>query len=92
MKQRPIPAGYITAAVVYFAMLIWWQWEELNGTGQPSRAALFGIGLAVVYLLYLLACFMIEMPESLGAVPVVGRYGKMWLVGPDRHRDMVLTP
>ena len=81
MKQRPIPAGYITAAVLYFAMLIWWQWEELNGTGQPQEAALFGIGLAVVYLLYLLACFMVEMPESLKTVPVVGRYGKMlgWL-------------
>ncbi|MGB1462909.1 MAG: hypothetical protein ACPG8Q_05195, partial [Candidatus Poseidoniaceae archaeon] len=81
MKQRPIPAGYITTAVLYFAMLIWWQWEELNGTGEPQEAALFGIGLAVVYLLYLLACFMVEMPESLKTVPVVGRYGKMlgWL-------------
>ncbi len=81
MKQRPIPAGYISAAVLYFGMLIWWQWEELNGTGQPQEAALFGIGLSVVYLLYLLACFMVEMPESLKTVPVVGRYGKMlgWL-------------
>ncbi|HII18154.1 MAG TPA: hypothetical protein HA311_02215, partial [Candidatus Poseidoniaceae archaeon] len=56
MKQRPIPAGYISTAVLYFGMLIWWQWEELNGSGQPQEAALFGIGLSVVYLLYLLAC------------------------------------
>ena len=53
--------------------------EELSMASQ--EAALFGIGLAVVYLLYLLACFMVEMPESIKTVPVVGRYGKMlgWL-------------
>ena len=46
-----------------------------------NDAAVFGVGLSVVYVAFLMLCFMKEVPPSLKEVPIIGKYGKLmiWL-------------
>ena len=45
-------------------------------------AAWFGFILSFVHVGYVMACFMVEMPEPLKEVPVIGKFGKMlgWML------------
>ena len=81
MKHKPIPWAVALTGVLYWGLLIYWASDDLNSTGAPREAALFGIIFSVVYVAYTMACFQMDMPEGLKDAPVIGRYGKLlaWL-------------
>ena len=82
MKHKPVPLGVVLTGVLYFGLLFYWQWDALSGSGAPQEAAIFGIVLAVAYVAYVMACFQIDLPESMKKLPVIGRYSKLygWLI------------
>ena len=67
--------------MLYYALLIYWQSDELSGTGQAREAAVFGLVFSVLYLGYCMLCFQRDLPPGLKDMPFVGRYGKLtgWL-------------
>ena len=82
MKHKPVPLGVVLTGVLYFGLLFYWQWDELSGTGAARDAAIFGIVLGVAYVAYVMACFQIDLPESMKKLPIIGRYSKLygWLI------------
>ncbi len=90
MSKRPIPWAIGVISLLYWGMLIYWQREALfDATSIPAAtrsdavtAAWFGFILSFVHVGYVMACFMVEMPEPLKEVPVIGKFGKMlgWML------------
>jgi preprotein translocase subunit SecY len=81
MKHKPIPWAIVLTGVLYWGLLVYWASDDLNSTGAPRDAALFGIIFSIVYVGYVMACFQMDMPDGLKDAPVIGRYGKLlaWL-------------
>ncbi|MBL6733281.1 MAG: hypothetical protein ISP84_01900, partial [Candidatus Poseidonia sp.] len=52
MKHKPIPWAIALTGVLYYALLIYWQSDELSGTGAARDAAVFGLIFSVFYLAY----------------------------------------
>ena len=50
MKHKPIPWAVALTGVLYWGLLIYWASDDLNSTGAPREAALFGIIFSVVYV------------------------------------------
>ena len=82
MKHKPIPWAIALTGVLYYALLIYWQSDELSGSGQARDAAVFGLVFSVIYVAYCMLCFQRDLPPGLKDMPFVGRYGKLtgWLV------------
>ena len=78
MKHKPVPLGVVLTGVLYFGLLFYWQWAALSGSGAPRDAAISGIVLAVAYVAYVMACFQIDLPESMKKLPIIGRYSKLY--------------
>ena len=65
MKHKPVPIGVVLTGVIYFGLLFYWQWDELQGEGAARDAAIFGIVLAVAHVAYVMACFQRDLPASM---------------------------
>ena len=57
MKHKPIPWAIALTGVLYYALLIYWQSDELSGSGQARDAAVFGLVFSVAYVAYCMLCF-----------------------------------
>ncbi len=89
MGKQSIPWAVGLTGILYFGMLIYWEFEAfeaalgLGGTASQNAidGAIFGLGMSIAYVAYLILCFTKDMPEGLKEVPIVGRYGKLlgWL-------------
>ena len=90
MSKRPIPWAIGVISLLYWGMLIYWRRGALRCDQYPSRDPIrccdrklwFGFILSFVHVGYVMACFMVEMPEPLKEVPVIGKFGKMlgWML------------
>ena len=81
MKHKSIPWAIMLTGVLYYALLIYWQSDELSGSGQARDAAVFGLIFSVFYVGYCMLCFQKDLPAGLKDAPFIGRYGKLtgWL-------------
>ena len=88
MGKQSIPWAVGLTGILYFGMLIYWEFEAFEaalGSGTATQnaidGAIFGLGLSIVYVAYLILCFTKDMPAGLKEVPFIGRYGKLlgWL-------------
>jgi preprotein translocase subunit SecY len=83
MKHKPMPLAVALSGLLYWGLLVYWVRDDLQAGFDTAggEAAIFGIVFSIVYVGYLMACLMIDMPEGLKTMPVVGRYGKLlgWL-------------
>jgi preprotein translocase subunit SecY len=83
MSKRSVPWAVALVGLLYFGTLIYWQSDALFGdvTMYDNDAAVFGVGLSVLYVAFLMLCFMKDVPPSLKEVPIIGKYGKLmiWL-------------
>jgi len=83
MSKRSVPWAVALVGLLYFGTLVYWQSDALFGdvTMYDNDAAVFGVGLSVIYVAFLMLCFMKEVPASLKEVPIIGKYGKLltWL-------------
>ena len=83
MGKRSVPWAVALVGLLYFGTLVYWQSDALFGdvTMYDNDAAVFGVGLSVVYVAFLMLCFMKEVPASIKEVPIIGKYGKLlvWL-------------
>ena len=83
MSKRSVPWAVALVGLLYFGTLIYWQSDALFGdtTMYDNDAAVFGVGLSVVYVAFMMLCFMKDLPPSLKEVPIIGKYGKLitWL-------------
>ena len=83
MKHKPMPLAVALSGLLYWGLLVYWVRDDLQAGFDTAggEAALFGLVFSLVYVGYLMACLMIDMPEGLKSMPVVGRYGKLlgWL-------------
>ncbi len=84
MSKRSVPWAVALVGLLYFGTLVYWQSDALFGdvTMYDNDAAVFGVGLSVVYVAFMMLAFMKEMPASLKEVPIIGKYGKLitWLI------------
>ena len=78
-----MPLAVALSGLLYWGLLVYWVRDDLQAGFDTAggEAALFGLVFSLVYVGYLMACLMIDMPEGLKSMPVVGRYGKLlgWL-------------
>ena len=65
MKHKPIPWAIALTGVLYYALLIYWQSDELSGSGQARDAAVFGLVFSVIYVAYCMLCFQKDLPPCL---------------------------
>ena len=89
MGKQSIPWAVGLTGILYFGMLGYWQYEAFEtalgfgGTASQNvqDGAIFGFGMGVAYVAYVILCFTKDLPEGLKEVPIIGRYGKMlgWL-------------
>ena len=89
MGKQSIPWAVGLTGLLYFGMLGYWQYEAFetalglggNVSQNAQDGAIFGFGLGVAYVAYVILCFTKDLPEGLKEVPIIGRYGKMlgWL-------------
>jgi preprotein translocase subunit SecY len=83
MKHKPMPLAVALSGLLYWGLLVYWVRDDLQAGFETAggEAAIFGLVFSVVYVGYLMACLMIDVPEGLKTMPVVGRYGKLlaWL-------------
>ena len=83
MKHKPMPIAVAISGLLYWGLLVYWVRDDLQAGFDTAggEAAIFGLIFSVVYVAYVMACLMIDMPEGLKSMPVVGRYGKLlaWL-------------
>ena len=89
MGKQSIPWAVGLTGLLYFGMLGYWQYEAFEtalgfgGTASQNvqDGAIFGFGMGVAYVAYIILCFTKDLPEGLKDVPIIGRYGKMlgWL-------------
>ncbi|MGY8670120.1 MAG: preprotein translocase subunit SecY [Candidatus Poseidoniales archaeon] len=83
MGKRSVPWAVALVGLLYFGTLVYWQSDALFGdvAMYDNDAAVFGVGLSVVYVAFLMLCFMKDLPPSLKDVPIIGKYGKLltWL-------------
>ena len=89
MGKQSIPWAVGLTGILYFGMLGYWQYEAFEtalgfgGTASQNvqDGAIFGFGMGVAYVAYVILCFTKDIPEGLKEVPIIGRYGKMlgWL-------------
>lgn len=89
MGKQSIPWAVGLTGLLYFGMLGYWQYEAFEtalgfgGTASQNvqDGAIFGFGMGVAYVAYIILCFTKDLPEGLKEVPIIGRYGKMlgWL-------------
>ena len=83
MKHKPMPLAVALSGLLYWGLLVYWVRDDLQAGFDTAggEAAIFGIVFSIVYVGYSMACLMIDMPEGLKTMPVVGRYGKLlgWL-------------
>jgi len=81
-KHKKIGWAVALTGALYYGLLIYWQSDELAGSGRPYEAAVFGLIFSAVYLAYLLLCFQRDLPDGLKEMPVIGRFGKLlgWLI------------
>ena len=61
MKHKPIPWAIALTGVLYYALLIYWQSDELSGSGQARDAAVFGLVFSVAYVAYCMLCFQLSL-------------------------------
>lgn len=90
MGKQSIPWAVGLTGLLYFGMLGYWEYEAFetalgfggNVSQNAQDGAIFGFGLGVAYVAYMILCFTKDMPEGMKDIPVIGRYGKMlgWLV------------
>lgn len=83
MKHKPMPLAVALSGLLYWGLLVYWVRDDLQAGFDTAggEAAIFGLVFSLIYVGYLMACLMIDMPEGLKTMPVVGRYGKLlgWL-------------
>ena len=83
MSKQPVPWAIALVSILYFGMLVYWQSEALFGdtTLYDTDAAVFGLGLSVAYVAYLMFGFLKDLPPALKDLPVIGKFGKLlgWL-------------
>ena len=83
MKHKPMPIAVAITGLLYWGLLVYWTRDDLQAGFDTAggEAAIFGLIFSIVYVAYVMACLMIDMPEGLKTMPVVGRYGKLlaWL-------------
>ena len=85
MGKQSIPWAVGLTGLLYFGMLGYWQYEAFEtalgfgGTASQNvqDGAIFGFGMGVAYVAYIILCFTKDLPEGLKDVPIIGRYGKM---------------
>ena len=58
MRQKPLPAGYFFSGLLYYGLMVYWQWDELQTTGKAQNSAIIGLVMSIAYLFYLLWCFV----------------------------------
>ena len=49
-KHKKIGWAVALTGALYYGLLIYWQSDELAGSGRPYEAAVFGLILSAVYL------------------------------------------
>jgi hypothetical protein len=83
MKHKPIPLAVALSGLMYWGLLVYWVYDDLKAgmDTEAGAAAVYGIVFSLVYVAYLMACFMNDLPEGIKSMPVIGRYGKLigWL-------------
>lgn len=89
MGKQSIPWAVGLTGLLYFGMLGYWQYEAFetalgfggNASQNVQDGAIFGFGMGVAYVAYIILCFTKDLPEGLKEVPIIGRYGKLlgWL-------------
>jgi preprotein translocase subunit SecY len=89
MGKQSIPWAVGLTGLLYFGMLGYWQYEAFEtafgfadtASQNAIDGAVFGFGMGVAYVAYIILCFTKDLPEGLKEVPIIGRYGKMlgWL-------------
>ena len=89
MGKQSIPWAVGLTGLLYFGMLGYWQYEAFEtafgfadtASQNAIDGAVFGFGMGVAYVAYVILCFTKDLPEGLKDVPIIGRYGKMlgWL-------------
>ena len=83
MKHKPMPIAVAITGLLYWGLLVYWTRDDLQAGFDTAggEAAIFGLIFSIVYVAYVMACLMIDMPEGLKTMPVVGRYCKLlaWL-------------
>ena len=83
MKHKPMPIAVAITGLLYWGLLVYWTRDDLQAGFDTAggEAAIFGLIFSIVYVAYVMACLMIDMPEGLKTMPVVGLYGKLlaWL-------------
>ena len=75
MSKQPVPWAIALVSILYFGMLVYWQSEALFGdtTLYDTDAAIFGLGLSVAYVAYLMFGFLKDLPPALKDLPVIGK-------------------
>ena len=43
MRQKPLPAGYFFSGLLYYGLMVYWQWDELQTTGKAQNSAIIGL-------------------------------------------------
>ena len=82
MNRRPIPWAIALIGALYFGTLIYWQQDALFGTGVEQIArdrATFGLAFSLVYVIFLLWCFMRDLPDGIKEIPFIGKGLKFFI-------------
>jgi preprotein translocase subunit SecY len=84
VNRRRVTWAIGLIAAMYYGTLFYWQKENLLGDSvdQVLRdRAILGIILSILYVGYLMWCFMNDLPEKIKDIPIIGKYLKLgiWL-------------
>lgn len=84
VNRRRVTWAIGLIAAMYYGTLFYWQKENLldDSVDQLLRdRAILGIVLSILYVGYLMWCFMTDLPEKIKEIPIVGKYLKLgvWL-------------
>jgi len=84
VNRRRVTWAIGLIAAMYYGTLFYWQKENLLGDSvdQVLRdRAILGIVLSILYVGYLMWCFMNDLPEKIKDIPFIGKYLKLgiWL-------------
>lgn len=84
MNRRPVSWAVTLIGLLYFGTLVYWQQDELFGEGIEQVArdrAIFGLGMALAHMTFLLWCFTKDLPDGIKNIPIIGKGFKLlvWL-------------
>jgi preprotein translocase subunit SecY len=84
VNRRRVTWAIGLIAAMYYGTLFYWQKENLLGDSVDPLLrdrAILGIVLSILYLGYLMWCFMKDLPDKIKDIPIIGKYLKLgiWL-------------